>query len=192
VTDKGHWLRLTVAKKNAAYSAPALTVSGAAFERGVPFIAQESAGHSLDEFNYNRGAWSGTELLGAGHVYSAPSIVINTKDEIRPVTIAYQGGGRSAGIIFFNNVTADWQNDPLGGSGVDSAVAIAAQAAGPARQLDLIFQGTGNSRRGRSAATGDHPGWSAPLRAAGPSPAGPGRVVTRALRLGNISYVTDE
>jgi hypothetical protein len=56
-----------------------------------------------------------------------------------------QGPSRSLGLIFLNLGADDWQNDPLGGVNVDSAPAIAAQPAGPAKQLDLLYQGAGSS-----------------------------------------------
>jgi hypothetical protein len=139
------WQNAVAGAAGTTYSAPSLIVFGSAFAKSEALIMAEGPDHSLIEYAYGRGAWGTHEILSAGYAYSAPSMAVNAKDELRPAAAAYQGAGHSVGVLLFHSAGDDWQNDPLSGSSVDSAPALAAQLAGPARQLDLIYQGSGNT-----------------------------------------------
>jgi hypothetical protein len=142
------WQNAVVAGPGTTYAAPSLAVLSKT-DRGFAYIAVQGPDNSLAVFQDARG-WgilgSGKVLLSSGWVYSAPSLVANAGDSVRPIAIAYQGASNSLGVIFLNLglATPGWQNDPLSGSvsNVDSAPAL---AAGPAGQLDLLVQGASNS-----------------------------------------------
>jgi hypothetical protein len=146
-----NWQNAVVAGPGSVYAAPSLVVFASPLDRGEAYIAVEGPQNSLVTYNDGRG-WTGagiTLLAGdGGWVYAAPTLVQNVKDPARPVAIAYRGSSNSIGFIFYNDGTSSpgWQNDPLGDVfHVDSPIALAAQLAGPAGQVDLLFQGTGNT-----------------------------------------------
>jgi hypothetical protein len=154
----GKWHNTLVPGSNGmVYSAPALDLLARPwFDGGEAFVAVEGPHNSFAGFSSGRG-WGpfGTQPLGSGWVYGAVSIIQNLQDSDLPIAVAYHGPSDLLGILFLNegSATPGWQNDvitskpdaPSTLENTFSAPAMAVQTAGPAAQVDVIFQGAHNT-----------------------------------------------
>jgi hypothetical protein len=155
-SDHGKWHNTVVpGSAGQVFSAPALQISSRpSADGGQASALAQGPQNSLVGFSNGRGSWGpfGSDPIGAGWVYGAVSIIQNLQDPALPYAIAYHGPSDSLGILLLNAdaTTPGWQNDVIdsGPSTVEnafSAPALAVQTAGPAAQLDVIFQGAHNT-----------------------------------------------
>jgi hypothetical protein len=107
-----------VGSVNEVYSAPSLVVvakDGA--DQGTAYIVFQGPLHSLGEWDDFSNSWSVSELEAPGSVYSAPSIAQDptavTDFSFEP-EIAFENASHSMTMTYYNLISEEWQNDPVG------------------------------------------------------------------------------
>jgi hypothetical protein len=134
------------------YSAPSMVVVAQdGTDQGMVYIAFQGPHHALGEWNDFGGIWKASELEASGWVYSAPSISQDptavTSGAFEP-EIAFQNADHSITMTYYNHITDDWQNDPVGviDNGY-SAPSVFVRGYDTAGDCNILLQGPKNSLR---------------------------------------------